>query len=744
MPDSEPPQVSDAARAVAEFFENEHEAIARAIIELLPGERARAVRSNLQAWLHDTANLLRGRPGQTFHWVARMGAWVTARGELPGVLIAEVPRYRRWFLEQFSARFPDTAQLDLHKAVLRVQDEYIEQLVKFCLQAQQQALTAQRRRQSAMVEVMDRPFALLDVEGRLLVANSACTDLWGFSQDALVGRPFVELCADSAAAEIRRALRQRTSTNPRTFMGDLLVAQGRRIPAAFTAQPLFDLEGKRDGLALGMRNLSQLHERPLPDRVRGFEEIAAALHLGFELIDTGGTVQYTSESARKLLDNHQDTPLTFALMRAGGIEAPEKFLHEAITEHRLSIQVLSHTLHGEQRWFMVAIAPQRAHNDEVTRVLCIMQDVTHQHDIETRIVEHQRTSLASQLAMTVAHQLRNPLGVMIGYAEMIASGLPIEQIYDATERILRNGLRCKKIVEDLLEFGQGASDVRQPVEINAFIRDLVMPQFSGTGKVHLDWRLAQTAATLMCVPQQLAQVFFSLIDNALRAANTQVSLGVEVLPDRVRVHICDDGPGVSPDIRDRMFEPFFTTRKQEGAVGLGLSLAHHAVQDYGGRLYVEDNREGGACFVIELPITHAVSPGGIRGEHTGVAEKRRRLLIVDDELDLLVLLKSALTPHHFEVHTVATGTEALQLLERNRYDGAVLDVQLPGELTGPQLFQYIRGACPHMLDTLMFITADTMNFETRKFIDDSQHPHMEKPFLISTFVKRIKELFDEE
>lgn len=730
-----------AVEAVAGLLERERDRVAREILKHFDAAPAKAIRPYLRDWLASVAAMVRGRPAGTMQWIAWMADWARAQGQQPDALVREVPRWRGFFIRHFHDAFGEVPLTEIYEVVLWVEDAYIESLVALCLQIQQQVQLAEHRRQCAVADAFDRPFALLDAEGRIALANTDLAAVLGVAPESLAGRPFVDFCGKEAAAEVRRALRQRSGTAARPFVGNLHSARNTPAPVAFTAHPMFDAEGRRDGVALAMRDLSRAHEMPLPEQVAVFEEVSRALRAGFELITAGGVVQYTSESARQLTGGRTDSPLFAALLRENGVEEPGRLLEETIQSGQLWRQTVRWETGGETRWFEVMLAPQSAPNGVVTRVLCIIQDITQQRHLEGRIMEQQRSSLASQLAVTVAHQLRNPLGVMIGYAEMLAGGLPPDQVEDAIERMMRSGLRCKKIVEDLLEFGRGMPGPRMPVEVNHFLRETVVPLAGAAGsRVH--WNLCGTPCHVKCVPQQLSQVILSLLDNALRDEAATVEVRTEALPDRVRVRVLDDGPGIAPEHRPRVFEPFFTTHKEAGAVGLGLSLAQYAVQDIGGRIFLDEDHMPGASFVVELPRKQEAPAGGPEAGWNAGAQPRQ-LLVVDDETDLLELLRTALNAEGFQVHTAATAAEALHLLERNAYDGAVLDVQLPGELSGPQLFQYLRGACPDVVRRTLFITADTMNFETRKFLEESGRPSMEKPFLVSQLVRRVVLLFND-
>ena len=739
IPDQTPPYDKEAVEAVIRFLAEKRQHLTTAILDALPHARARLVRSELPNWLTSLSELVRNPGAGVYPWVARMANAERALGNPPEVLLGEIVRMRAWFLHNFRQTFDSALQVGVTEVVLAIEDTYVDTLVEVCCQGREQLLIAERRRYASIAEAVDRPCVVLDAEGRITMANAHFAALVELTDDALLGRAFVELCAEDAALDLRKALRQRRGTGTRNFAGSLKSARNTHVPVGFAAVPMFDAEGRRDGLAIAMRNLAESDGVPLHEQAVVFEGLAQVMRLAFEILDSECNVEYTSTRAQDLMPEAKS--VTRALLREADVD-DDAVLRQVCVERELWQGVIRFDNGEEPRWLLGVIAPQCAEGNVVTRVFAVFQDITEQRILEQRILEQQRTSLASQLAVTVAHQLRNPLGVMIGYAEMMATGMPHEQVPGAVERVLRSGLRCKRIVEDLLEFGQGLPGPRVGLEINAFLRESVLTHVARPSGPPVAWQLADTPCPVSAVPPLLAQVFVNLIENGQRAARSSVTVRVEPGPDRVRVRVADDGDGVPEEIRSHIFDPFFTTHRESGAVGLGLSLALHAVQDFGGRLYLDYDHAPGACFVVDLPITKASEAETAHRESPAQTVPARAVLIVDDELDLLDLLKAALAPGAFYVHTAGNGVEALQLLERHVFDACVLDVQLPGELTGPQLFQYIRGARPELVARTLFITADTMNFETRRFLQESGCPHLEKPFLVTQFVKRVETLFE--
>jgi CheY-like chemotaxis protein len=299
-------------------------------------------------------------------------------------------------------------------------------------------------------------------------------------------------------------------------------------------------------------------------------------------------------------------------------------------------------------------------------------------------------------------------------------------------------------VGDLLDFGQGFPGERLPTDLNTLVRSAVQPMFPASQNQRITWGLTTEPVLVECVPHQLAQVFVSLLENALRAAKTQVAFNVVPKPGRVLLRISDDGPGVPKELRARIFQPFFTTYKEEGCLGLGLSLSQSVVDEYGGKIVLETPSGRGACFVVQLPLASSEGQAEVTIESVKKPTSTgKRILVVDDEVDLLDMLTIVLEQRGYAVDATGTAARAIDLVQKTTYDAVVLDVQLPGELSGPQFYAHLSQTCPGLARKTMFITADTMNYETRRFLDEVQRPSMEKPFLVSEFLARVTELMQE-
>jgi len=225
---------------------------------------------------------------------------------------------------------------------------------------------------------------------------------------------------------------------------------------------------------------------------------------------------------------------------------------------------------------------------------------------QTAVVRAERLSAVGELTRGVAHEINNPLAIILGQVEILRDDAKDDAARHGLELIDKAARRAAAVVRDLRQFAEPASPQRTPCPFGALVQEALARQ---------EARLAAEGITLITAIEeappvwadagQLDQLLGHLVDNARQAiasAGRGGAIAVRVAPivAGVRLEVLDDGPGIAPEHLPRVFNPFFTTR--EGSRGLGLSVAHGIVREHGGRIWAENRTEGGARLVVELPL----------------------------------------------------------------------------------------------------------------------------------------------
>jgi two-component system NtrC family sensor kinase len=245
-----------------------------------------------------------------------------------------------------------------------------------------------------------------------------------------------------------------------------------------------------------------------------------------------------------------------------------------------------------------------------TQVLAF-KDVTIERAVSRRLYHAEKMSAVGQLAGGVAHELNNPLGGILAFAQLMSRDegrTPDDQ--ENLRLITDAALRGKRIVESLLHFSRRPREEKGPVELAGVVDAalfLLQSQLkSGRVEVVREYRPAVATANA----NQVQQIVVNLLVNALQAMSGDGRIVVSTGPagaGQVRLQVADSGPGVEPEVASRVFEPFFTTKPEGQGTGLGLAVCYQIAEEHGGSIRLEQPQGRGATFVVELPAAPSSS-----------------------------------------------------------------------------------------------------------------------------------------
>jgi two-component system NtrC family sensor kinase len=238
-------------------------------------------------------------------------------------------------------------------------------------------------------------------------------------------------------------------------------------------------------------------------------------------------------------------------------------------------------------------------------LVVVYKDVTQEREVTRRLFQAEKMSALGQLAGGVAHEINNPLGGILAFAQIMSQDERSPDDQESLRLISDAAMRAKRIVESLLRFSRVPKEhERGSVDLGKVVEDalLILQSNLRDGKLTVVREL--DGARTIGNANQLQQVVVNLVVNASQAVAGKGRIVVRTgpgAPGRVVVTVTDDGPGVPPDLVERVFEPFFTTKPEGQGTGLGLSICYRIAEEHGGSIRLENLREGGARFVVDLP-----------------------------------------------------------------------------------------------------------------------------------------------
>lgn len=387
---------------------------------------------------------------------------------------------------------------------------------------------------------------------------------------------------------------------------------------------------------------------------------------------------------------------------------------------------------------------------DITDFLAMQRELEVQR---TQALQNEKLSALGELLAGVAHELSNPLSVVVGYSMMLREEILDDPFAQKLDRIATAANRCVRIVKMFLALAREKPAVLETCEIDRLIEMAISvsdgPLVASGGKLHLD--LQDDLPTALADPDHITQVFSNLIINAGQAVSCKGSDGrIDVRAYRsedansVVVEVRDNGPGVPKDIRHRVFEPFFTTKDVGSGTGVGLAFSNRVINAHDGSLTLENCEDGGALFRVTLPVHDPrTSKNTVAQSENDQSTAGKRILVVDDEENLSQMLSDIFANAGFLVAQAAGGNEALQLCKDCNFDVIITDMRMP-DMDGKAFFDALTHRYPDLAKRMIFLTGDNMNADVSAFISRTGRPHLEKPIAPEDILIQVKQFMSGE
>lgn len=274
---------------------------------------------------------------------------------------------------------------------------------------------------------------------------------------------------------------------------------------------------------------------------------------------------------------------------------------------------------GRVVWGRVTSAPLYDHEGQLMCILTLIENITERKFSEQALRRAERLASIGTLAAGIAHEINNPLGaIMLSVdAVVMSEDQPShdEVLAVALENIRASALRCGRIVKSVLQFAR--DDVARKVrgdlgEVARRSRDMVR-SYAAKHQVLLHFEIADDLPEIEMNATEMGQVFINLVSNAIQASRPggQVAVRIESVGDQIEIVFEDQGAGMTEDQIDRMFDPFFTSRADQGGTGLGLSITYGIIQQHQGTISVQSEPCKGTTVTVRLPLAaqKAAEPG---------------------------------------------------------------------------------------------------------------------------------------
>ena len=424
---------------------------------------------------------------------------------------------------------------------------------------------------------------------------------------------------------------------------------------------------------------------------------------------------------------------------------------------------------GAYRWFEDNAILVRDGNGDPKEIVGIWLDIT-----ESKVAEEERMRLGEQLQQAqkmesigtlaggIAHDFNNILSAIIGYAELVKQRLTKDsEIWIFQQQVIRAGMRARDLVQQILAFSRQAPQEYKPLKIHIFVKEalkLLRSTIPTTIEIRQD--INPHCGTIMADPTQIHQIMMNLCTNAYQAmrdtggvltvglGEVEVRVddylaGLHLTPGRyVRLDVSDTGPGIRPEIKNRIFEPYFTTKDKGEGTGMGLAVVHGIVQSHHGHISVFSELGKGTTFHVYLPCV-AMETCATETENEGAIPRgHERILVVDDEEEIISLSRQILEGLGYKVTALTGSIDAWQAFSSHPqdYDLVITDMTMP-DMTGAELAVKIFGLRPDMPIVLCTGFSEQISEEKAKSLGIKAY--ITKPVLRNDFAMVVRRTLDE-
>jgi len=361
------------------------------------------------------------------------------------------------------------------------------------------------------------------------------------------------------------------------------------------------------------------------------------------------------------------------------------------------------------------------------------------------LLASERSHVMSKVVAGIAHELNNPLTVVVGQIQLLMMQDMDEVLREKLGRIQDAAKRSSKIVRNLLTFSRQRKPEWERTEINSVIKktlDLRLYELQ-VGNIVATTELDSALPWTMADAHQIQQVILNLIVNAEQAMTETHGKGhlhVRTFAEDGNIHILvtDDGPGIPEKERKKVFDPFFTTKPAGKGTGLGLSICQGIIAEHGGRIDLVTSGQG-TRFDVVVPVDQQTqaAPETMEVAAKVVPIRKKNILLVDDEPHIRELAKDLFEPGDYTVKTAENGKTALEMIRQEDFDLIITDLMMP-EVGGHQVYTAIQELPGQKPRKVLFMTGDLMNPETQHFLENCGVPWVGKPFDISSFKQKVQ------
>ncbi len=579
-------------------------------------------------------------------------------------------------------------------------------------------LRKSNKRFEDLVNLLPQAVCEIDAHGKLLFVNQKALDMFGYSEAELLNALTV---FDLVRVQDHKQLQE-------NFQGILaggnaagheyvaLRKDGSALPVIAYSNT-FEMDSGAMGLRTIVVDISQ-HKAAEADRERLLKAMEQ-VHDYVMITNAAGAIEYVNDAFEHVTGYASEEAIGAnpRILKSGkhGKRFYRAMWDTISSGHTWRGLIVDRKKDGTRYTNDACISPVFDAEGNIIQYVSVNRDVTQVMELEAQLRRSQKMEAIGTLAGGIAHDFNNILSAILGFADLaLDAGRNGEDPSKDIEQVITACSRARDLVTQILTISRQKEGEKRPLDIRPIVKETAkLLRASIPTSIEICTHIDEARGVVMADPSQIQQVLMNLCTNAAHAMRESGGL-LEITLARkscdapdfpthatwdemvfLMLEVRDTGHGMPRDVLDRMYEPYFTTKKSGEGTGLGLAIVHGIVEQHGGIIAAESESGIGTAFRVFFPICDIESQAPVADSIAEDSAGSERVLFVDDEAPIVAAIQRGLEKLGYHVTAVNSAAEALQLFEKapDAFDVIIADLTMP-EISGLELLRIVREIKP--------------------------------------------------
>ena len=546
---------------------------------------------------------------------------------------------------------------------------------------------------------------LTDNNGKIIDCSNAASSLYCYSKTTFLTLSITDIIDEKTADKLPELLKEETQTGGISLELSHIKSTGELFPVSMTTK-VFDFNNKNFRLVV-VRELPKKQEETTGEE--NSEENFKALSAILPEMSTDPEILFEFDLDGRIIKANQTffdkTGYTRDDIKSGLIvnsillsEHDFDLLNSIQTNSVKEINDFNFSCKNKNVFPVTGLLKKVYHRSKIKRYKAQFYDISEQKHFEQSLLMTEKLNALGETAGGVVHDFNNILSIILGNSDLLKNLSNNNDVRTISKKIKLAAIDGIKIVRRLHNFSQVYTQFNnEPVDLNGIITesiDLLEPQKKALEDVNgmtirIDTEFDKIPPVLAS-SSELREVICNILLNSFEALKTggTITIKTSLNDNFIILTMSDTGSGMSNETKERLFEPFYTTKSKNGT-GLGMSITYGIIKKYGGEITVESEKGSGTRFTISFPVSRGEKPIEEIVTDTTDDEPFGDILVIDDEENICELLKDYLENEDIRVSIAVGGLKGLEYIKKHAFPIVLTDLNMP-DISGWEIASYVK------------------------------------------------------